>query len=156
MQIDLSARACIGPIRLITVGGMKIHAFPVQVFRYQNVCALIAAEGGPAKFAKRVGKDDSQITQIAGPRPSRNIGNDQARDLEQILGLEEGVLDRPPPRSAMVEEAADELEHRDPEIQKYVLELVKRLPRHVPAALAASALPARPSHRSSRKPRKRR
>lgn len=137
MQAALAPSVCIGPISLYTVVGVTVNEF-----RLENVRRLIASVGGPAKFADKVGKSDSQIAQIAGRNPSRKIGYDQAREIEAIFELEVGALDRPPPKSAIVEQIAIELERRAPEAQKSVLDLVLRIPEAPPPALplAASAL----------------
>lgn len=153
MQAGLSTGVCIGPIRLCRFGGVTVHAF-----RLENLRRHIAKAGGPAEFARKVGKSDSQITQIAGRNPSRPIGNKQAREYEKKLGLEVGALDLPPRRSEILAELANELEHRDPETQRQILDLIKRIPRPSQSApielpLAASVLPPEKKGRKKRKGR---
>jgi hypothetical protein len=147
MQATLSRRVCIGPIRSYRFAGVTVYEF-----RLENTRRLILKVGGPAKFAATFGKDDSQVSQFAGRKPVRNIGDDLARQIEEKFKLEHGELDRPPPRSAIVEEVAAELEKRDPEAQQHVLELVRRI-RPLEQPLAASALPPPQPPRRGRKKR---
>jgi hypothetical protein len=147
MQITLSRRVCIGPIRSYRFAGVTVYAF-----RLENTRRLILKVGGPAKFAEIFGKDVSQVSQFAGRNPTRNIGDDLARQIEEKFGLAHGELDRPPPRSAIVEEVAAELEKRDPTTQQNVLDLVRRI-QPLEKPLAASALPPPPPPRRGRKKR---
>jgi hypothetical protein len=66
--------------------------------RYENARAL-ALTTGPADFARKLSDvSEKQVTgqqanQIAGPNPTRGIGSDVARRIEQAYGKEEGWLD---------------------------------------------------------------
>lgn len=66
--------------------------------------------GGPTELAKKLGhKSGSQLSQIAGPNPTRPIGERLARQIEQALDLPTAWLDRrhdatEPPASAINED----------------------------------------------------
>jgi len=59
--------------------------------RYENARSL--ATDGPAKFAEKIGMSGQQANQIIGPNPKRNIGDNQARLIEDVFDLEVGWLD---------------------------------------------------------------
>lgn len=61
--------------------------------RLRNVRALIKEAGGPADFARRVGMSDSQVGQVAGPKPTRGIGNIVAGRIEVAFNKPTGWLD---------------------------------------------------------------
>ncbi len=64
--------------------------------RLENGRIAIAAHGGPAKVAARMGYASSSfLSQIFGPHPKRPPGDRVARRLEAALQLEAGSLDRP-------------------------------------------------------------
>jgi SOS-response transcriptional repressor LexA len=50
---------------------------------------------GPAELARRLGKSPSQVGQFAGPTRFKGIGDDAARELEELLGLAPYDLDNP-------------------------------------------------------------
>lgn len=47
----------------------------------------------PASFAKRLGMSSQQTNALIGPNPSRGIGDDKAREIEDAFGMESGWLD---------------------------------------------------------------
>jgi hypothetical protein len=60
--------------------------------RYENARSL--ATEGPAKFADKLDISPQQANAIIGPYPpKRNIGDNQARLIEETFGLEIGWLD---------------------------------------------------------------
>lgn len=63
--------------------------------RLQNFRELIKKAGGPAEAARKLDMDDSQLSQIAGKNPVRNIGTTLARRIEQAFRRPEGWLDVP-------------------------------------------------------------
>lgn len=65
----------------------------VEKTRLTNVRALIKEAGGPAAAAERLNMDRSQLSQIAGRNPTRNIGATIARRIEAAWGKPTGWLD---------------------------------------------------------------
>jgi hypothetical protein len=59
--------------------------------RRENAQAL--AKEGPAEFARRVGMTGQQANQIIGPNPTRGIGDNMARKIEEAYGRDVGWLD---------------------------------------------------------------
>lgn len=68
-----------------------------QQIRLKRVRDLVAAEGGLARFAERLGMSNSQVSQFAGKNPSRNIGNSVAAKIETAYGKPAGWLDHVAP-----------------------------------------------------------
>lgn len=77
--------------------------------RRDNLRQLLLAHGGPAGLARRMGKSDrgSTFSQIAGPNPTRDVGDQMARELETVLGLAVGWMDRDHAGSTNVEDAPE-------------------------------------------------
>jgi len=65
----------------------------VANIRRENARELASQIGGHAELARRLGISDSQMNQTIGRNPSRNIGNNLARRIEQACGKEIGYLD---------------------------------------------------------------
>lgn len=63
--------------------------------RLTNLRALIKKAGGPTDAARKLDMEASQLSQIAGPNPVRNIGTALARRIEQAFHRPEGWLDVP-------------------------------------------------------------
>ena len=63
--------------------------------RLANLRELIKKAGGPAEAARKLDMDDSQLSQIGGKHPSRNIGTSLARRIEKAFRKPEGWLDMP-------------------------------------------------------------
>lgn len=104
-------------------GGVDVYAI-----RRMKTLQLVEQAGGPAKFARKIGRSDSQVSQILGGK-HRQIGARLARDIEKAFGLEPGYLDTPPSRfSAIVQEVAEELEKRDRETQIQILQMIRKIP----------------------------
>jgi len=53
--------------------------------RLTNLRALIKKAGGPAEAARKLDMNDSQLSQIAGKNPIRNIGTALARRIEKAF-----------------------------------------------------------------------
>lgn len=64
-----------------------------EELRRENARKLASGKGGKADFARVVSMEPSQVSQLIGPNPSKNIGNSIARRIEQAYKLPEGWLD---------------------------------------------------------------
>lgn len=73
--------------------------------RLANLRELIKKAGGPADAARKLDMDDSQLSQVAGKHPSRNIGTSLARRIEKAFRKPEGWLDMPHAQLALQERA---------------------------------------------------
>lgn len=63
--------------------------------RRENIRALIKERGGVSRLTKAMAyKNASFLSQMAGPNPTREVTEKTARKIEEVLGLESGVLDR--------------------------------------------------------------
>jgi hypothetical protein len=65
----------------------------IEEIRLANLQALVKEAGGPARAAERLDMEPSQLSQIAGRNPTRNIGSDLARKMEAKWGKPRGWLD---------------------------------------------------------------
>lgn len=69
----------------------------ISEIRRDNLRFIAIQNGGPrgwlAWLADALGRSESQISQILGKNPTRNIGNRLARDVEEMLKLPNGALD---------------------------------------------------------------
>lgn len=63
--------------------------------RYMNVRALIERLGGVSAFAKKIDREQPQVSSFAGENPSKGIGGKMARHIEECLSLEKQWLDTP-------------------------------------------------------------
>jgi transcriptional regulator with XRE-family HTH domain len=63
--------------------------------RRENARALAQSAGGPAEFGRKTGMDNSQVSQLIGKTPKKNIGNIIARRIEEAFALPAGALDLP-------------------------------------------------------------
>jgi len=59
---------------------------------------------GTNEVARRLGKNNSQISAVVGETRNRNIGNRFAQQIENEFGLPPGSLDLPPPPEALKHE----------------------------------------------------
>lgn len=75
--------------------------------RLENFRELIKKAGGPAEAARKLDMDDSQLSQIAGKHPSRNIGTSLARRIEKAFRKAEGWLDVPHAQLLLPQHRAD-------------------------------------------------
>lgn len=79
----------------------------VAEYRRANVQALIDRRGGQTRLSKAMGwKNSSFLAQMTGPTPSRAVSEKTARKIEEVLGLPEGSLDRPPARETPAQAVA--------------------------------------------------
>lgn len=67
----------------------------VNETRRKNLRAIIEKQGGVSKLARLMGySNPSFLSQMAGPKPTREITEKSARKLESAMGLSAGALDR--------------------------------------------------------------
>ena len=64
-----------------------------EQIRRDNARKLASKGGGKAAFARLVQMEASQVSQLIGPNPVKNIGNSIARRIERAHDLPEGWLD---------------------------------------------------------------
>ena len=76
--------------------------------RLANLRALMKKAGGPAEAARKLDMDDSQLSQIAGKTPIRNIGTALARRIEKVFHRPEGWLDVPHSQLLLPQPRVDE------------------------------------------------
>lgn len=63
--------------------------------RRDNLRALIGQWGGPTSLSRKLGHSNgSYIAQLAGPKPSRDMSEKVAREIEVKLGLPAAWLDQ--------------------------------------------------------------
>jgi transcriptional regulator with XRE-family HTH domain len=67
--------------------------------RRENARFLANQNGGLAEFARRLEMSNSQVSQIIGKTPTKNIGNSIAPRIEDAYGVERGWLDQDRPQS---------------------------------------------------------
>jgi transcriptional regulator with XRE-family HTH domain len=63
--------------------------------RRENARHLARQHDGLAEFARRLEMSNSQVSQIIGKNPTKNIGNSIARRIEEAYGVGRGWLDVP-------------------------------------------------------------
>jgi phage repressor protein C with HTH and peptisase S24 domain len=63
--------------------------------RRENARRLATDAGGLTEFARKTGMENSQVSQIIGKNPTKNIGNLIASRIEQAFDQAEGSLDIP-------------------------------------------------------------
>lgn len=84
--------------------------------------------GGPAKLAAKLKKSDSQISQLIGKNPTRNIGRGLAREIEATLELGKWWLDgtaETAPKSVREELIAEMVHELTPEQQGELLKILR-------------------------------
>jgi hypothetical protein len=60
----------------------------VYEIRRENLRSLIGQWGGPTSLSRKLGHSNgSYVAQLAGPRPSREVSERVAREIENKLGL---------------------------------------------------------------------
>jgi hypothetical protein len=94
----------------------------VYLIRLINLRALAAQEGGITALANRLEKSQSQISQLIGSKPIKNIGSLIAREVDRSFGKPEGWLDQIHPELITDSMSPDELSggetERDPRIRE--------------------------------------
>lgn len=103
------------------------YAVDLAEVRRENLRAISVKLGGAAKLAKATDRDESQISQLIGRNPTRNIGPELARRLEADLGLKPGELDRIEGHSEAVDMALDILRAMEPSEQSKAVEVLRAL-----------------------------
>ena len=88
-----------------TVAGMAHTSSSIRLLNFRT---LIKKAGGPAEAARKLDMDDSQLSQIAGRNPIRNIGTALARRIEKAFNRPEGWLDVPHSQMLLPQPSADE------------------------------------------------
>ena len=69
----------------------------VKQIRRTNALKLLKEKGiNRSEFARRIGKTPQQVSVYLRDNPTRNIGHQVARDIENAFGLASGALDRDP------------------------------------------------------------
>ena len=64
--------------------------------RRDNLRKLMEQWGGPTSLSQKLGHSNaSYMAQLAGPRPTREVSEKTARDVERKLGLSSGWMDKP-------------------------------------------------------------
>jgi hypothetical protein len=66
----------------------------VRRLRATNLRKLAEVLGSWAELGRQTGLASSYLTQMAGPNPTRSVGEVVARDIERALKLTERWLDR--------------------------------------------------------------
>ena len=66
---------------------------PRSEIRRKNARDLAASVGGQAEFGRKTGMSDSQVTQLLGDKPTKNIGNIIAPRIEEAFKKPSGWLD---------------------------------------------------------------
>jgi plasmid maintenance system antidote protein VapI len=64
-----------------------------EEIRRENARRLATDNGGLAEFGRILGMEPSQVSQLIGKNPHKNIGNSIAKRVEQAYGKPEGWLD---------------------------------------------------------------
>lgn len=84
--------------------------------RRENARRLAKKIGGKAKFARFVGIDPTQVSQLIGPKPTKNIGNSISHRIEQVFKFPAGYLDSDHPEIELdsKEGAPDQVESAPP------------------------------------------
>lgn len=77
--------------------------------RRENARKLASGKGGKTEFARLVAMEPSQVSQLIGPKPTKNIGNSIARRIERAYQLPEGWIDVSHPEFGMQSDDEDAL-----------------------------------------------
>jgi plasmid maintenance system antidote protein VapI len=67
----------------------------IYEIRLKNARALREEAGGPKAFAEKIGREFNYVSRIIGPNPTKTIGFDMARHIEQCFKKPENWLDTP-------------------------------------------------------------
>lgn len=108
------------------------RAMDIYEVRRENLREQARKLGGQARLASSLDKSESEVSQLIGRSPSRNIGAARARTFEKALGLRRGALDVYPDtgefaQSAILREIGKILASKDDATQRDILEIVKRI-----------------------------
>lgn len=93
----------------------------VEETRLANLRMLIEDSDGPTAAAERLDMSTSQLSQIAGRNPTRNIGAATARKIENAWNKPKGWLDLPQRRQLSLQEPAPDYNTSDgPDLTRQV------------------------------------
>lgn len=67
--------------------------YDIKYIRRTNMLQLAKVAGGITNLAEKLGKSQSQISQLIGRNPSKNIGDKIARQVERTFGKPRGWMD---------------------------------------------------------------
>ena len=81
--------------------------------RRSNARRLSDAVGGKAEFGRFLGMEASQVSQLIGPNPTKNIGNSIAKRIEVAFDFPAGYLDQDHPEIVGMDRDGDPLDIRD-------------------------------------------
>lgn len=112
--------------------------------RLWNFRQLVKAAKGNNAAAEILGVRGPYITQIAGPKPTRTIGDRMAARIESAFGLEPGALDMDPPAEAnaqdpFIAEIVATLSHVDQADKEFVLGMTQWIARRSTESRSVSA-----------------
>jgi len=71
------------------------HGLPIEIVRMWNARFLADREGGLTRFADRIERSPSQVSQLIGKTQIKTIERKLARHFEQMCKMPEGWLDSP-------------------------------------------------------------
>lgn len=108
------------------------RAMEINQIRRENLREEARKLGGQAKLAAKLDKSESEISQLIGKSPIRNIGTGRARTFERALGLKRGALDVAPDtgefqHSEIMREIGKILTTKDADTQRDFLEILRRI-----------------------------
>ncbi len=83
---------------------MKKSRDQIRENRLWNMRQLVRSCGGVNAAARILKRDNSYVTAIAGPNPTRSIGDRAATTIETAFGLPSGALDFNPPEETKRED----------------------------------------------------
>lgn len=110
-----------------------------EEIRRENARRLADGLGGKSAFARLLQMEASQVSQIIGPNPKKNIGNSIARRIEQAHHLPEGWLDvehpelaaakgEAPANSSPEEQAQNDVGEAHAQVARTMDEVLRLLP----------------------------
>lgn len=104
----------------------------INEIRRENLREEARKLGGQAKLAAKLDKSESEISQLIGRSPIRNVGPVRARSFEKALGLKRGALDSPPDtgefrQTKIMQEIGKILATKDADTQRDFLEILRRI-----------------------------
>ena len=98
-----------------------------EEIRRENARRLCNVVGSKSAFGRRVGLDSTQVSQLIGPNPTKNIGNAIAHRIENAFEFPKGYLDYDHPEIAAMSADGSDLDIRDlvllPESKKVTVDL---------------------------------
>lgn len=112
-----------------------------EEIRRENTRRLSSKIGGKAEFARFIGMEPSQLSQLIGPNPSKNIGNSISHRIEQAFDLPKGYLDVDHPQIGASTDGEPASDGREPTVAGIAARLREAMAtRAIPSANALSRL----------------